>query len=95
MLNRFSVIEMWVDHPHLGCGERRLIVVRIGRVWVDVLDPATLAKVALDRRMVESRAQVVEPGRRLKGIIRRNLSERKKLGLRSSARAAKEALAAL
>ena len=82
-----QAVAMWLDHPAVGCGERCFLVAKVGRKWVRLLYPATLATVALDRTAFErARKQAVDAERLLR-IARRTRKQYRRLGLRVSAKA--------
>jgi hypothetical protein len=44
---RFPAVSMWLDHPRVGCGERCYFVIKTGRKWVTLHNPATLTTVSV------------------------------------------------
>lgn len=41
-------VEAWFDHPRLGCGLRRYVVVE-GKTFVELFDPASLNRATMTR----------------------------------------------
>lgn len=40
-----TVGRFYLDHPRIGCGFRNLLIVKRGRKWVTLLEPASLRHV--------------------------------------------------
>jgi hypothetical protein len=91
-------IEVYLDHPAVGCGYRAYSVVKVGRRWVTLLYLPTLTSLDLDAaelgRNCTLRLAHGDP-RILKRLIKATLRERRSLGLRSATVAAKTVLGQL
>jgi hypothetical protein len=87
------MVELRIDHPRIGCGTRRFVVLAIGRKWVLLFHAPTLHQLKVARGCAVTSVNFKPPI--VSKIIRRNLGVADRHGLRHSPRAAKLALSAI
>lgn len=90
LVEEFSMVEIWLDDPAIGCGYRRLIVVSRDDRIVKLLCPSTLNLVNVDRKLFEKRSK---PARKVcRSTIGEIIRKRRDLADRVNGRAQKEIL---
>src|SRR5262245_29880212 len=91
-----AMVDMYVDDRRVGCGFRRFVVLSVGRRWALLFHVPSLSQMKLDRRTFDTTARAVNYSKRVvTSLIRVNLKQAERLGMRHSPRAAKLALSAM
>lgn len=92
------VVELYLDHPKLGSGYRRLLVIEAKRQSVDVFEWSTLTRVRLARQdavLALTRLISPAPGRGFHQRLKQRRALWRNLGLNVNAAAVRKALAAI
>lgn len=97
-MSGLTYARVWLDHPKLGCGYRRLVLFNEGRKWVSLAEIPSATIVHLKRTEVRTLQAQVEPHphwRKLRRQLKARLEMGKALGFLIPTAEHKELLRAL
>lgn len=75
-------VDLWMDHPRLGCGTRLLVIVTEGRTKAKVPDAERLQMLTMTKAELAGAKPHRTPLKRLARALERNLRMRKRAKLR-------------
>lgn len=64
-------VQLWLDHPAIGCGYRRFLILQRGRKWAKIFDPFTLCAASIPIAELAAATPVELKARSLAARIKR------------------------